>query len=224
MHPDGTPQPIGCIDCHGGNAAAASKEDAHVHPLYERDWPSSGALPVRSYAMLNDESPEFVRFVNPGDLRAARLSCGSKGCHVEEVEHVRKSMMATGAMLWEAALYNNGVYPEKIARFGEAYTENGSPARVLTLPPPTLEDTLKHGVLPFLDPLPRFEISQPGNILRVFERGENRLSIRGLGTKVRTDPVFLSLHKTRLFDPMLWLLGTNDHPGDYRSSGCSSCH
>ncbi len=222
MHPQGLS--IGCVDCHGGNASAESKDGAHVHPIYERDWPQSGALPVRSYAMLNDESPEFVRFVNPGDLRAARLSCGSKGCHVDEVENVRKSMMATGAMLWESALYNNGVYPEKIARFGEAYTENGSPARVLTLPPPTLEDTLKHGVLPFLDPLPRFEISQPGNILRVFERGENRLSKRGLGTKVRTDPVFLGLQKTRLLDPMLWLLGTNDHPGDYRSSGCSACH
>ncbi len=222
MHPQGLP--IGCVDCHGGNASATTKEAAHVHPRYERDWPTSGAMPVRSYAMLNDESPEFVRFVNPGDLRAARMSCGSIGCHVDEVENVRKSMMATGAMLWEAALYNNGVYPEKIARFGEAYTEDGRPARVLTLPPPTIEDTIKRGILPFLDPLPRFEISQPGNVLRVFERGDDRLSIRGLGTKVRTDPVFLSLHKTRLFDPMLWFLGTNDHPGDYRSSGCTGCH
>jgi hypothetical protein len=222
MHPQGLP--IGCVDCHGGNAAATTKEAAHVHPLYARDWPQSGAMPVRSYAMLNDESPAFVRFVNPGDLRAARMSCGSLGCHVDEVEKVRKSMMATGALLWEAALYNNGVYPEKTGRFGEAYTEDGRPARVLTLPPPTLEDTIKHGILPFLDPLPRFEISQPGNVLRVFERGEDRLSNRGLGTKVRTDPVFLSLNKTRLFDPMLWFLGTNDHPGDYRSSGCTGCH
>ncbi len=222
MHPQGLP--IGCIDCHGGNAAATTKAAAHVHPLFERDWPSSGALPVRSYAMLNDESPEFVRFVNPGDLRAARLSCGGTSCHIDEVENVRKSMMATGAMLWEAALYNNGVYPEKTARFGEAYTEDGRPARVLTLPTPSLADTIKHGILPFLDPLPRFEISQPGNVLRVFERGEDRLSKRGLGTKVRTDPVFLSLQKTRLFDPMLWSLGTNDHPGDYRASGCTGCH
>ncbi len=31
-------------------------------------------------------------------------------------------------------------------------------------------------------------------------------------------------HKTRLLDPTLNFLGTNDHPGDYRSSGCSACH
>jgi len=222
MHPK---FPLGCIDCHGGDSKASTKEKAHVHPLYAQDWPKSGQNPVRSYSMLNNESPEFVRFVNPGDLRSARISCGSfKACHVQQVENVRKSMMATGPMLWEAALYNNGVYPEKIGRFGESYSENGAPTRVQTLPPPTEEETLKHGIVPYLDPLARFEISQPGNVLRVFERGEDRLSIRGYGTKVRTDPVFLGLQKTRLLDPTLWFLGTNDHPGDYRSSGCTACH
>src|SRR5205807_8672664 len=146
MHPQKLS--IGCVDCHGGNAKAKTKALAHVQPLYPGDWPKTGQLPVRSYSMLNNESPEFVRFVNPGDLRSARLACGSKGCHVEEVENVRKSMMSTAAMLWEAALYNNGAYPYKIARFGEAYTENGDPARVRTLPPPTAEETLKHDILP----------------------------------------------------------------------------
>ncbi len=32
------------------------------------------------------------------------------------------------------------------------------------------------------------------------------------------------MQKTRLFDPTLNLPGTNDHPGDYRASGCSACH
>jgi len=222
IHTDGLP--IGCVDCHGGNATATTKDTAHVHPLHAEDWPKTGQLPVRSYSMLNDESPEFVRFVNPGDLRAARLSCGGKSCHAEEVEHVRKSMMATGPMLWEAALYNNGEYPWKFARFGEAYSENGNPTRVQTLPPPSAEETQQHDVLPYLDPQPRFEITQPGNVLRVFERGENRLSTRGYGTKVRTDPVFQGLQRTRLLDPTLWFLGTSDHSGDYRSSGCAACH
>ena len=51
-----------------------------------------------------------------------------------------------------------------------------------------------------------------------------RLSVRGLGTENRTDPVFVGLQKTRLLDPTLNFLGTNDHPGDYRSSGCTACH
>ncbi len=80
-------------------------------------------------------------------------------------------------------------------------------------------------------------------MLRVFERGgekrseignpntdepagqpDLKLSNRGLGTNLRTDPVFLGLQKTRLLDPLLSFPGTNDQPGDYRASGCSACH
>jgi hypothetical protein len=215
---------IGCTDCHGGDAQTADKEKAHVKPLYAEDWPRTGQMPVRSYSMLNNESPEFVRFVNPSDLRIDGQTCGRIGCHVDETAKVPKSMMATAPMLWEAALYNNGVYQEKIARFGESYSRDGNPTRVETVPPPTEEETREHDVLPYLDPLPSFEITQPGNVLRVFERGEDRLSVRGFGTKVRTDPVFQGLQRTRLFDPTLWFLGTNDHPGDFRSSGCAGCH
>ena len=120
---------------------------------------------------------------------------------------------------------------------------NGAPLRLQTVPPPSEDEMANEGVLPFLDPLPRFEMTQPGNILRIFERGGRfvldpgipellevpgrpraRLSNRGLGTSNRTDPVFIGLQKTRLLDPTLNMLGTNDHPGDYRSSGCTACH
>lgn len=233
---------LGCTDCHGGNADTTDKAHAHVHPRFPHGWPTAGN-PVRSYTLLNHEHPDFVRFVNPGDLRVAHQSCGTTGCHGEEVLQVRKSMMTHGCMLWGAALYNNGSYPLKWARFGESYSMGGVPQRMQTVPPPTEEEIAKKGVVPFLDPLPRFEVSQPGNILRIFERGGRfvndlgiperaeepgrpraRLSVRGLGTKNRTDPVMIGLTKTRLLDPTLNFLGTNDHPGDYRSSGCTACH
>ena len=34
----------------------------------------------------------------------------------------------------------------------------------------------------------------------------------------------LNIHKTRLNDPLIWFMGTNDQPGDYRQSGCAGCH
>jgi hypothetical protein len=43
------------------------------------------------------------------------------------------------------------------------------------------------GALSFLDPLPRWEISQPGNILRVFERGGRGRSEVGLPER-ESDP------------------------------------
>lgn len=243
---------LGCADCHGGNAAisiagakgsreyAAAESKAHIHSRLAADN-VNGGHPVREYTRWIEESFEYVRFVNPGDLRVAAVTCGA--CHGQETRNVRSSMMTHGAMLWEAALYNNGAYPYKNAHFGESYDENGKPQRLRTFPPPTPEETRTKGVLPYLDPLQRWEVSQPGNMLRAFERGgekkseignpspdetagepDIKLSERGLGTNLRTDPVFLGLQKTRLLDPLLSFPGTNDQPGDYRSSGCSGCH
>jgi hypothetical protein len=232
---------LGCTDCHGGNATAGLTQDqAHIHPKHKEFWKSS-ANPVDSSVLLNHEDPAFIQFVNPGDLRVAHIACGT--CHQEIIDKVGHSMMNHGAMLWGAALYNNGSYHEKNYVFGQHYSINGQALSLLSPVPVTPEMTKEKGILPRLDPLPRYAFSQPGNILRIFEKGGERipelgnpnpfeppgrpirrLSERGLGTNNRTDPVFLGLQKTRLNDPLLGFLGSNDHPGDYRSSGCTSCH
>jgi len=233
---------LGCTDCHGGNPTPglSNMRKAHVQPRNPIFW-QSAANPNDSSVLLNHESEEFIQFVNPGDLRVAQKTCGL--CHQESVKHVELSMMNHGAMLWGAALYNNGSVPHKDYRYGQAYGPNGEPLRLINPDPVSAEETRKHGVLPYLDPLPRFALSQPGNILRIFERGGEkplplgipnlneppgrplrRLSERGLGTLNRIDPVFLNLQKTRLHDPLLGFMGANNNPGDYRSSGCSACH
>ncbi|HTH49257.1 MAG TPA: hypothetical protein VMB21_17205, partial [Candidatus Limnocylindria bacterium] len=149
----------------------------------------------------------------------------------------------TGPQLWGAALYNNGAFSQKNYRYGQAYGLDGVGLRLESPVPVTTEMTRLWGILPYLDPLPRFVNGQPSNILRIFEKGgekqlelgepnifeppgkpARRLSERGLGTLLRTDPVFLNLQKTRLHDPLLDFMGSNNHPGDYRSSGCSACH
>ena len=43
-------------------------------------------------------------------------------------------MMTHGAMLWQAALYNNGAFPYKDAHFGESYSHNGVPQRLAHVP------------------------------------------------------------------------------------------
>jgi hypothetical protein len=252
MHKDN--QGISCADCHGGHPdVPAPMNIAANHPDYERlklaahvkprlkDFWKSAANPQIPAARTLQESADYIRFVNPGDLRAARAACAS--CHEDQVRKVEKSMMAHGGMLWDAALYNNGAINRKNAVYGESYAIDGTPQKIVNNPPPTAQQFMERGILPALWPLPRWEITQPGNILRVFERGgrrrpvlgvpdpeedpgrpEVKLSVRGLGTDVRTDPVFIGLQKTRLLDPTLNLFGTNDHPGDYRASGCSACH
>jgi hypothetical protein len=231
---------LGCTDCHGGDPTPGlTQRKAHVPSKHEVFWNSS-ANPNESSVLLNHETLEFIQFVNPGDLRVAHLTCGL--CHAQSADHVQLSMMNHGAMLWGAALYNNGSYPMKDPRFGQSYGPGGG-IDLRNPYEPSPEETRLRGVLPFLEPLPRFALSQPGNILRVFEKGGEkplqlgvplnteppgrplrRLSERGLGTLNRIDPVFLNLQKTRLHDPLLGFLGSNNRAGDYRSSGCSACH
>ena len=136
---------LGCTDCHGGDATVrgnselphdhpdyvAARELAHVLPKYPESWhyPSS-ANPQQSYALLNREAPEFVRFVNPSDYRVAREACGA--CHIDTIEAGERSLMATGAMFFGGAAYNNGIVPFKNYIIGEAYTREGEPAKIVS--------------------------------------------------------------------------------------------
>ncbi len=256
---------LGCTDCHGGDhdvmrpadseqgdpAYQNAMKEAHVKPLYPGawNWPNS-ATPKRTYTLLNEESPEFVRFVNPGDYRVAEKACGN--CHGDIVAAAQRSLMATSAMFWGGAAYNNGILPNKRYILGEAYTDEGKPARIEN-PVEVTEPMKRAGVRPELWPLPAWETVPPADVFRVFERGgrnkENlfpetglpnpefdiqvleepgrpdiRQSNRGPGTGQRIAVPVLNMTKTRLNDPTMWFMGTNDNPGDFRSSGCSSCH
>jgi hypothetical protein len=277
---------LGCVDCHGGDATVrgnpalgyahadnmAALSSAHVLPKYPRswNWPSS-ANPQRSYALLNREAPEFIRFVNPADYRIARESCGA--CHLEIIENAERSIMATGAMLWGGASYNNGIVPFKNYLLGESFTREGDPACIvspssilprdqwaractdvtMTADAILTPEEQARGALARLYPLPSWTVVPPGDVFRVFERGgrtinpvfpeiglpnplgqiqrleepgrpDIRQSNRGPGTGLRVAIPVLNIHKTRLNDPLMWHMGTNDQPGDYRQSGCSGCH
>jgi hypothetical protein len=276
---------LGCTDCHGGNANVELTDDrlkprdpsyvallrkAHVLPRYPQtwNWPSS-ANPKHAFTLLNKESPEFIRFVNPSDYRVARESCGA--CHLSIIEAAERSIMSTGAMLWGGAGYNNGIVPLKNYALGEAYTRTGEPACVISPGDRTVADDAKKsflspcppaklspaelakGAQPILYPLPTWHTIKPGDIFRVFERGGRTIntqfaevglpnpsgsiqrleepgrpdlkqSNRGPATGLRVAIPVINIHKTRLNDPFMWFMGTNDQPGDYRSSGCAGCH
>mgnify|MGYP003873460221 CR=1 FL=1 len=227
---------------------------AHILPRYPAEWDSPRSRnPERTYTLLNRESREFIRFVNPSDFRVAELACGA--CHQDTIEKSARSMHATGAMLWGGASYNNGILPFKNYVLGEAYTTDGQPAAIRG---PEVPDDLKaavaaKGVLQELKPLPAWETIKPGDVFRVFERGgrnignlfpevglpnalgqlqrieepgrpDFRQSNRGPGTGASIAVPVINITKTRLNDPLLWFMGTNDQPGDYRHSGCASCH
>src|SRR5438874_3689077 len=145
---------LGCTDCHGGNAGAfnaagaqpgsaeyrRAQDMAHVQPRHPEawNWPSS-VKPPRTYTLLNEESPEFIRFLNPSDYRVAREACGA--CHLPIVAAAERSLMSTTAMFWAAGAYNNGILPLKHSIVGEAYTPDGRAAELLAPQQPEPEMT-----------------------------------------------------------------------------------
>ena len=217
------------------------------------NFPSS-AKPKQSYTLLNREAPEFVRFVNPSDYRVARESCGACHLEViqkaERSLMANGAMFLEGASYNNGILpFKTGILGEAYTSKGEPARTLSPGAPPGTVTP---EEKAK-GAISTLYPIPTWQVVPPGDIFRVFERGgrninpsfpeiglpnsagelqkveepgrpDIRQSNRGPGTGLRVAIPVLNIHKTRLNDPFMWFMGTNDQPGDYRSSGCAGCH
>jgi len=154
---------VGCVACHGGNGYIhVSIATPQRQPEYAEATIQSPRAPAASRKTGRRPRTRRTRWQRsstsrrsscssstPGDLRVAQVACGK--CHEYDpatkqdkgsiVSRVKTSIMSTGAMLWGAALYNNGCYPLKNYRYGEVYTADGQPARINAIPPPTMEET-----------------------------------------------------------------------------------
>src|SRR6202521_544360 len=105
MHPTKTVH-LGCQDCRGGNSPVpaapgaapnsaeynSAKRKAHVQSR-DPSFKNRSTPPERSYTKWLAESAEYIKFVNPGDLRVAPETCGAAGCHAAETRAVSTSMM-----------------------------------------------------------------------------------------------------------------------------------
>ena len=217
------------------------------------NYPHS-AKPKESYTLLNREAPEFVRFVNPSDYRVARQSCGAchmAQIQASERSIMSTGAMLWGGASYNNGIlpYKHYVLGEAYTGTGVAAMVQSPGAKPGTVTP----EQAKRGALAALYPLPTWQVDPPGDNFRVFERGgrtigtqfpelglpnssggiqkleepgrpDIRQSNRGLATGLRVAIPVLNVHKTRLNDPFLWFMGTNDQPGDYRASGCAACH
>ena len=77
---------LGCSYCHLGDPLAIDKEKAHIG---------------------------IVK--NPGDLRVVDRTCGTEGCHAQDIKKVKNSLMAT----------NRGILATLLYYWGEAPDQNG---------------------------------------------------------------------------------------------------
>lgn len=207
VHPD----PVDandCTACHGGDDQALTKEGAHVLPPDDY-WTIRGdGLPIAPEGYIKDFAPDqldqlpeaYVRFINPGDVRAAPTACGATGCHPDKVETVQRSIMTTNAGHYMPTLFLAG-FVEREAVYGStsvvdpACDPNATDGSVCELGP--------------LAPPPRadFDAALADN---------NPVMLEQIANEHYLSKSCDTCHAAGY--------GDNNAPHKYRSTGCSSCH
>lgn len=138
-----------CTSCHGGDATGLSLEKAHV-PVPE-NWAEvrGSGLPPAPNGYIKDMPPDmldqldeaYIRFINPGDLRAAEAACG--GCHEGYVERMANSIMTTNAGHYMPTRFYAGLQDQNALYGAHAAVDNGftgeagTVASLETLSPPS---------------------------------------------------------------------------------------
>ncbi len=197
-----------CSTCHGGDATTVKKDKAHV--AIPADWAAiRGNLPAAPEGFIKDFAPdqldqlppEYLRFINPGDIRAAGVACG--GCHPDQVASMPNSVMSTNAGHYFPTLLLAGQQDDQVAHFGSVAATDpdcdpvANPGTVCALATLTPADDAEVSDAFADGPPPEDELLE--------------LTYRSyLSKKCNT------CHQAGY--------PRNNSPGLYRSSGCSSCH
>ena len=248
-HPFAGAETLTCTTCHGGNGRGRGKDDSHVppppeigdeenlirdpHAYFNRltlagidkfpDYEANG----RTYAAL-----DYLQFVNPGDLRVvtASRSCGQ--CHDAHSEAVAGSLLATEAGVFSGAKYAIGgesEVPESAGLHGDTASDWGFRA---VSDPHYDPDPARVGDVPRLLEAPVYSVAGkagPSDVSRNPEYAAAALldDLNPDNSVKSGSPLANLFHEQVAFtcgDCHLGSAGANNRYGDYRSSGCTTCH
>lgn len=205
-----------CSGCHGGDPTANQRETAHV-PI-PTEWQTNSTQWGRpnlryywNYLTLAgverfEGGLEWLRFRNPSDLRVADQTCGREsGCHLDRVENVKRSVMATAVGLVGVAQARDGI-PRTIVREG-----NGA-----------YQWDTTEGMTPGsggMDAI-AYDSQYTGSVQRL-----DKFSLRKRDNIVYNEiDVLREVYDKQCGDCHLGNAGANNRYADFRTSGCASCH
>lgn len=194
-HPPVDGRALSCEDCHGGDPEARKQSEAHVLPLPGSD----GFIKNLSAGELDDLDPAYLRFINPGDLRVAPMTCGAgspaangSGCHQDIVDTQETNLMATSAGILGVARYRAG-----------SQRRGASIKAIRDVRDPAFQAGQQPAAVPSLDAMEEPRITVDEDQIGPYQ----------------------DLYLTReCANCHLWSFGDNDAQGAYRSSGCTACH
>lgn len=219
---------LGCVDCHGGTGVdpanpvrQLAKDEAHVHIPHEIAQDGSVTTPTRTayenYYLARagverlEGGPEWIRFMNPGDLRVVDSTCSRAGCHEGAGEKVRRSVMSTVTGKLDAMLYAVGIprAPDLAPMLGN----DSVGKRLATWGAAHVDD-------PEWDP----DLAPPGSVPHVHAlETVDRETDKPFGTFTEEDVYKETVNKL-CGTCHLGHNGKNDSYANFRSSGCTACH
>ncbi len=123
-------EPLTCVECHGGEpricdgTLGGTDEDPTCDGewVYDKDrahvLPGDGPEFLRNLtaAELDAVDPDYLRFINPGDMRVLESTCGR--CHMDVTFRVRNSTMAHTSGELTVARYRAGGQDDPRGVFG----------------------------------------------------------------------------------------------------------
>jgi hypothetical protein len=250
-HPFPGAEFLTCSQCHGGNPNGSDKDSSHVPPppeigddqnLIDDDHAYFNRLTLTGIDKFGDYNVggtnytalDFLQFINPGDLRVVTQgrSCGA--CHDNHAEMVGNSLLATEAGILSGAMFAAGVENQNVADRG-VYEDTASDLGFRAAVDPFYALSAAIGPVSSLNEYPVYSVrNQPGSIHN--NPAYDNVNIAAdLANNV--DPVTNQLvegspladlyHEQVAFtcgDCHLGSAGANNRYGDFRSSGCTSCH
>ncbi len=195
---------VRCSYCHGGDEEASDKDDAHVVPPDDY-WQIRGSEGDAPFGYIKDFTPdqldqlplEYLRFINPGDIRVAEIGCGR--CHEAEVELVKRSVMTTNTGHYWPTRYYAGLQDAE-AIYGSTGADD-----------PACDPDLEGTVCEVQPLYPR-----TGEELEAILQGGDVDAIEGAAYDHYLAKKCNHCHAAAY--------GKNNSGYMYRSSGCSSCH
>ena len=248
-HPFSGGATLKCSECHGGNPSASSVAGAHVPPppeigddenLEDNEHAYFNRLTLTGIDKFQDYdvggvtySPiDYLQFINPGDLRVVTQgrSCGQ--CHMPHVDCVNKSVLATEAGVLSGAMYALGI-DNAIAENQGLYQDTAADEafRAVTDPNFPVDNSIL-GAIPELREFPLFSKFGETGADDIFDNQDYNVfdlpNDLNADNTVKPGSKLANLYHEQVAftcgDCHLGSAGANNRYGDFRSSGCTSCH
>jgi uncharacterized Zn-binding protein involved in type VI secretion len=217
---------VKCTDCHGGDPNATTQELAHVAipgPMANPQWPGRpnvqyyyNYLTTHGLEQFGQEGLDFLRFINPSDLRIVDKTCGmNAGCHADKAASFKGSVILTSPGLLDASVYRAGVKRAVNTGPGDRRARDFTTGVTLGLDQIADEMFTQHQSL-----------TGGNNVQRI-----SYYTIAGLKTQNRDETgtyteedILKEIVLKQCGDCHAGGKGRNDRFADFRSGGCAACH